>query len=63
MSRKEAVELTKQRQYEFPEEYFEDYLEYHQINEKEYFMLEDKWRNKDIWVKKNGEWRLRVEIS
>ena len=63
MSRKDAVEIVRQKQYEFPKEYFEDFLNYHQITKKEYFRLEDKWRNKDIWIKKNGDWRLKVEIS
>ena len=37
MSREEAVELVKQKQYEFPDEYFEDFLNYHQLSKKDYY--------------------------
>jgi hypothetical protein len=39
------------------------YICYHKLKVKEYFTLEDKWRNKDIWKKENGNWKLKVEIS
>ena len=63
MSREEAVALVKEKQYEFPVEYFDDFLNYHQITKREYFKLEDKWRNYNIWEKKGGEWRLKIDIS
>ena len=63
MSREDAVKIVREKQYQFPIEYFEDFLNYHQITKQEYYKIEDKWRNNKIWTKKNGKWKLKVEIS
>lgn len=63
MTRAEAVELVREKQYEFPEEYFSDFCRYHHITEEQYFLVQESLRNHDIWVKKNGNWRLRVDLS
>lgn len=63
MSRKEAVDLVRSKQYEFPHEYLKEFLEYHQITEAEYRNCEERWRNHDIWHKVNGQWRLKNELS
>ena len=63
MSREEAVEHVLARQYEFPYEYFDEFLNYHQISEREFHECEERWRNPDIWHKKNGMWRLNNELS
>lgn len=63
MSRENAVEYVMDLQYQFPYEYFEEFLEYHQLTKSEYYLCEEKYRNLDIWHKKNGEWRLKYEIS
>ncbi len=62
MSREEAVEIVLNKQYEFPNEYIEEYLEYHQISENELFDCMEKWRNHDIWKKQDNKWKLRNEI-
>ena len=63
MQRKEAVELVLSKQYEFPYEYFNEFLEYHQITEAEFHECEERWRNHDIWKKVNGQWRLKYELE
>ena len=63
MTREEAVDIVLKKQYEFPYEYLDDFLEYHQISEKELFDCMERWRNKDIWVKKNNKWVLRNEVK
>ncbi len=62
MSRKEAVELVNAKQYEFPGEYLQEFLEFHDITEKEFMETVEKFRNKEIWHKVNGEWRLKVDL-
>jgi N-acetyl sugar amidotransferase len=62
MKRDEAVELVLKKQYEFPKEYFQEFLEYHQITESQYYECEEKYRNRDIWKKVNGTWRLKTEL-
>lgn len=63
MTRNEAVELVLKKQYEFPDEYLPEFLHYHSLKESELYDIFEKWRNKDIWVKKNNRWKLRKEVS
>lgn len=63
MSREEAVELVRAKQYEFPGEYLQEFLEYHQLSEQEFFACAERWRNKDIWHMVGNDWRLKVEVS
>jgi len=62
MTRSDAVDLVRNKQYEFPIEYFHEFLEYHQITESEFHECENKFRNLDIWHKVNGQWRLKNEV-
>tara|TARA_B100000161_G_C33553053_1_gene416354 strand:+ start:1864 stop:2949 length:1086 start_codon:yes stop_codon:yes gene_type:complete len=63
MTRKEAVEIVNSKQYEFPYEYLDEFLEFHEITKKEYLECEDKFRNLEIWHKKNNKWRLINELT
>lgn len=63
MKREEAVEIVLNKQYNFPYEYFNEFLEYHELTKDEFFELENKYRNADIWYKKNGNWRLINEVQ
>ena len=63
MTREEAVVQVRKLQYEFPKEYFEDFLNFHNLKEIEFWDLVEKWRNKDIWKKVNNEWKLKNELT
>lgn len=63
MRREEAVSLVLEKQYEFPGEYFEQFLEFHEITETQFWEVAERWRNQDIWTRMNGRWRLKVEVS
>ena len=63
MSREEAVEHVLAKQYEFPEEYFKEFLEFGEMTETEFWDVAERWRNPEIWHKVNGQYRLRVELS
>jgi len=63
MTRDEAIDLVKEKQYEFPIEYFKEFCEYHQLTEAEYFKVQEGLRNHDIWHKVSGIWRLKVELT
>jgi len=39
---------------QFPEEYFEDFLRFYRISEKEFWDTVEKFRNRDVWHKSNG---------
>ena len=62
MTRDEAVKYIREVQYEFPNEYFEEFLEYHQLTKEEFWNCAEKWRNHTIWKKIKGDWRLKNEI-
>ena len=49
---------------EFQDRYFEDIMEYLDIN-PEYFKndLIDKFRSPHLWTKANGEWKLRHTVD
>lgn len=62
MTREEAVQIVKNKMYEFPFEYVKEYLEFHNLTEEQFYNNLEKWRNLDLWYKNsNNEWRLKVE--
>lgn len=64
MTREEAVEIVNSKMYQFPEEYIKEYLEYHDISEKQFYDNLEKWRNLDIWKKNsNGKWVLKFTLK
>lgn len=63
MTREEAVERVRAVQYQFPIEYFKEFLEYHQLSEKEFWECAERWRNHNLWHKINGQWRLKVDLA
>lgn len=63
MTRETAVKLVLDKQYEFPGEYLQEFLEYHQLSEHEFWESAEKWRNHDIWHMVNGNCRLKNELA
>jgi N-acetyl sugar amidotransferase len=62
MTREEAVKIVNAKQYEFPKEYFRDFLEFQEITETQFWETVEKFRNKDIWHKVGGEWKLKTPL-
>tara|TARA_Y100000739_G_C20608380_1_gene467018 strand:+ start:839 stop:1951 length:1113 start_codon:yes stop_codon:yes gene_type:complete len=63
MTREEAVEKVNAVKYNFPSEYLEEFLEYHELTEKDFNNCLEKWRNPNIWENVNGDWRLKYELK
>ena len=63
LTREEAVKLVKKYDGEFPKKYYNQFLEYCNINEKEFNKICDSWRSDHLWIKKNGKWRLKQKIN
>jgi N-acetyl sugar amidotransferase len=63
LTRDEAVSLVKKFDGEFPDKYFNEIMDYLEIN-PEYFKneLADKFRSPHLWKKENGIWELRHKI-
>ena len=63
MSREKAIRLVNAKQYEFPAEYYRDFLEFHGITEKQFWKIANKYRNRNIWHKVNGKWKLKYILK
>jgi N-acetyl sugar amidotransferase len=63
LTREEAVSLVKKFDGEFPDKYFNEIMDYLEIN-PEYFKndLADKFRSPHLWKKENGIWELRHKV-
>ena len=63
MSRKEAIELARKYDHEFPSIDFEEVLNYLNINEEEFEKIVNKHRNDEIWkINRNNKWELKHRI-
>ncbi|NQT00273.1 MAG: N-acetyl sugar amidotransferase [Candidatus Omnitrophica bacterium] len=63
MNRQEGLVLAQKYDDEFPNEFFQDVLDYLQLSEKEFVEIVDKHRNPEIWKQENGKWKLRYPLK
>ena len=63
LTRKEAVKLVRKYDGEFPKKYYNKFLKYCDINDKEFNQICDRWRSDHLWTKKNGKWKLKQQVS
>jgi N-acetyl sugar amidotransferase len=58
MTRDEAVEIVNRLQDDFPKEYLEDFLRFHNMTETEFWETVERFRNHEIWNKVDGHWEI-----
>jgi len=63
IQRDEAVALVRRYDGEFPHKDFQIFLDYLSIAEDEFWQIVDRFRLPHIWEKKNGEWKLKHQVS
>ena len=63
LSRKEAVKIVNRLQNEFPKEYFNDFLRFHNITEEEFLGTVERFRNPNLWNKEKGQWSLKYPLQ
>jgi N-acetyl sugar amidotransferase len=65
ISREEAVSLVDRYDGEFPEKYFQEFLNYINIDEEYFFKIIDFYRKRSphIWTNTNNGWKLRHTVS
>lgn len=64
ITREEGVNLVNLYDQEFPKKYFKEFLQYIDINEKEFFDTVDKFRSPHLWGKDlDGKWKLKYNVS
>ncbi|MFA5150000.1 MAG: N-acetyl sugar amidotransferase [Candidatus Omnitrophota bacterium] len=63
ITREEGVALVHRYDTEFPSKYFKELLEYMGIDEARFWEIIDKARSPHLWENKNGEWKLKHQVS
>ncbi len=63
LTREEGAALVKRFDGEFPDRYFEDVMNYIDLNPKYFHELCDKFRSPHLWGKVNGQWKLRHTVN
>ena len=63
ITREEGIALVKKYDSEFPNKYFKEFLEYIDVNEKNFWKIVDNFRSPHLWKKdKNNYWTLKKKI-
>ena len=62
LTRKQALNLVKKYDGEFPETYVKKYLEFYEMTQEEFDVVLDKWANKDLFEKIDGRWVPTFEL-
>jgi len=62
ITREEGIQLVKKFDGEFPNKYFNIFLEYCDITEEYFWEVIDSWRSPHIWSKIDGNWQLKHTI-
>ena len=65
LTREEGVALVRRYDQEFPEKYFNKFLEYLDITEKEFWGIVNAYRSMSphLWEKVNDAWGLKHTVS
>ena len=63
ITREEGVALVQKYDHEFPDKYLSDFLEYLDLDEKNFWEIIDKFRSPEIWLKKNNSWLLKTQVT
>ena len=62
ITRDEGVDLIKKFEGEFPKKYFDEFLNYLEIDEVEFWSIVDSWRLDHLWKKVDGKWIFKNPI-
>jgi N-acetyl sugar amidotransferase len=63
LTREEGVALVQRFDGEFPDLYFNEIMDYIGMKPERFHELCDKFRSPHLWMKDNGEWKLRHRVS
>jgi N-acetyl sugar amidotransferase len=63
LTREEGVALVGRFDGEFPDRYFQEVMEYIEMDPEHFMALCDKFRSPHLWKKESGEWQLRHKVS
>lgn len=63
ITRDEGVDLVRKYDGEIPKMYFQESLDYLDIDEETFWKTVDSFRRPHIWKKENDEWSLRQQVT
>ncbi len=63
ITREEGQLLVKKFESEFPNKYFDEIMNYLDMDKQYFFELCDKFRPDHLWKKVNGDWKLRHTVN
>ena len=63
ITREEGVALVNKYDSEFPKLYFKEFLEFTNLKEDEFWDIAERWRNQNIWTKKDNEWVKKYPVK
>ena len=63
MTREEAVKLVKKHDHKLDQRALDDFLNFTGYSDREFWDIVDRWYNREIFEKVNGEWSLREAIK
>lgn len=62
ITREEGIALIRRYDGEFPEKYYQEFLNYCAISDEQFQEIVDSWRSEHIWRKTHNGWELRNPI-
>jgi N-acetyl sugar amidotransferase len=62
ITRDEGIMLVKKFDHEFPERYFQEFIDYIDIDENKFYNTIDKFRSGHLWDKQNSGWKLKHTV-
>ncbi len=63
ITQEKAVSLVRQYDSEFPTKHFRTFLDYCNFTEDEFWQICERWRNLNLWEKRDGKWVLKYIVS
>lgn len=63
IDREEGVALVRRFDQEFPQKYFQEFLDYIDLDEERFFEIADSFRSPHLWKKTNEGWALRYQVD
>jgi hypothetical protein len=63
ITRSEGVHLVRKFDEEFPEDYFQDFLTYIGLDERDFWETCDAFRSPHLWEMQGNQWKLKFQVS
>lgn len=62
ITREEGISLVKRYDHEFPNKYYDAFLDYCDITDQKVHEVLDSWRSDHLWEKIDGKWKLKHAV-